>query len=79
MIVDLFVGLLDALVRPVLGTIPAVSLGLPNPAVVGGYLSDLDTLLPILGPLRLIVTLLSLVLVFMGVRLLLMLRYVLLP
>lgn len=79
MIVDLVVGLLDAIVRPVLSAIPTVDLHLPDPSVIGGYLSNLDTLLPVLGPLRLIVALLSLVVVFMGVRALLMLRYVLLP
>ncbi len=79
MVLDLLIGLLDAIVRPVLSTIPTLSLGLPDPGVIGGYLADLDTLLPILGPLRLIVALLSLVVVFMGIRLLLMLRHVLLP
>jgi hypothetical protein len=79
-IVDVVVGLLEALFRPVLEAIPTLTLGLPAAgAQVGDVLRKMDSLIPILGPLRLMVALLSLLGVWFVVRGLLLARHVLLP
>jgi hypothetical protein len=79
-ILDLVVGVMDVLFRPLLEAIPDVALGLPEAgALVGDFLRKLDSLIPILGPLRLMAALLGLLAVFLLIRGVLLARYIFLP
>lgn len=80
MIVDLVVTALAAIVRPLLEAIPTVSLGLPAAGdLVGEWLRKVDSLIPILGPLRLMAALLGLLVAWFALRAVLLVRYVVLP
>jgi hypothetical protein len=79
-IVDLLVGFFEFLIRPLLEAIPDVSLGLPAAGnVIGTWLAKVDSLIPILGPLRLVAALLGLLVVWFAIRGVLLVRHVVLP
>lgn len=79
MLVGAVIQLLVALVQPLVELLPTSTLTLPDPSGIGGGLADLDTLLPVLAPLQFCAVLLLGLAAFIGLRLLLLLRYVLLP
>lgn len=80
MIVDLLASALLFVVQPVIDVLPTLDLGLPPAGgEVGSFLRKFDSLLPILGPLRLMLAILSLVLGFFALRFLLLVRHVVLP
>lgn len=79
MIVDAFVMLLGGLLNGVLSVLPAGHLGLPDPAGLASSLVGLDSLVPVLGVLRLGAVMLLALVGFVIVRVLVFLRYLLLP
>lgn len=79
MIVDALVALVAALLRPVLGLLPEGGLDLPNPTALASNLAGIDSLVPILGVLRLGSGMLAALLVFVGFRIVVFLRHFLLP
>lgn len=79
MIVDLLVGLVAGILAPVLGLLPEGHLALPAASSLAASLAGLDSLVPVLGVLRLGAVMLSLLLVFVSVRVVVFLRYLLLP
>lgn len=79
MIIDLILQGLSALVTPVIDLLPQGHLALPDPTSLAASLSGLDSLIPILGVLRLAAGMLSVLVLFVGFRALVFLRYLLLP
>ena len=79
MIVDTLVSWIASLFNPVLNQLPDSSLGLPDPTSLANNLAGLDGLVPVLGVLRLGAVMLSALLVFLIVRVIVFVRYLLLP
>lgn len=79
MIVDALVAFLEALVTPVLALLPQGSLNLPSADGLASTLAGLDSILPVLGVLRLGAAMLAGLLFFLIFRGFVFLRYLLLP
>ncbi len=79
MITDAVVAILGALVSPVLSLLPAGHLSLPASTGVGDSLAGLDSFIPVLGVLRLGAVMLAGLAVFLIFRVVVFLRYLLLP
>lgn len=69
MILDALWSAVGSILSAVFGVLPTVSLNLSSATAIGAMLCKVDTLLPILGPLNLVLTLLNLVPIFLGIRL----------
>lgn len=79
MIVDSVVGVLVTFVEWVAGLLPDHEFAPPSPVAIMQTVLDIDSLVPILGPLSMAGGLLALGVVFVVVRLVLLVRHVLLP
>lgn len=80
MIPDAIISVLYSVVSPIFTAIPTVNMGLPSVgADVGLFFRRVDSLIPILGPLRLMAALLGLLVAWFVIRLVLLARYVFLP
>ena len=79
MIVDLVVRFFADLFRPVIDTLPQGHLSLPGVTGLGSSLAGLDSLVPVLGVLRLGAVMLSALVLFVVVRVVVFVRYLLLP
>jgi hypothetical protein len=79
MVVDLVVTALAGIVEWVLSWLPTSSVQLPSIAPLSSRILEVDSLVPIAGPIVMAAYLLPFVLVFLLVRLVLMIRHVLLP
>jgi hypothetical protein len=58
----------SSLVTGILAPLPTGHLALPDPSSIGGLLGEVDSLIPILGPLGLATTILAALAVFLLVR-----------
>lgn len=72
-------GLLTGVAEWFLGILPTWTPDLPSSPAVGEFLGRVDSVVPILGPLRAVAGLLGLVVVFGLIRAFILLRHLLLP
>ena len=79
MIPALVILVMAGFLTPIVELLPTSSLGLPDPSGVAGFLADLDTLFPVLGPLRLLAVLMLGLVPFLVIRLIFVVRHFLLP
>jgi hypothetical protein len=79
MVTDLFVAPFIAILQFVVNLLPVHTLTLPALDPVAEWIARLDSIIPIAGPLMVVVSVLALAVPFIVVRLALMVRHVIFP
>lgn len=79
MVIEWFLDALAAVVTPVIELLPQGNLPLPDPAGITLYMRQLDSFVPVLPLFAITLALLSVTAYFVTLRLVLLVRYVLLP